>query len=63
MVTEKLTSLQLHLQQLQKEVQEISPIIERLKPSQLKKLNKVLTPHTAACIEALLLLLGKSPLS
>ncbi|NOU97937.1 MerR family transcriptional regulator [Paenibacillus sp. LMG 31456] len=62
-VTEKLTSLQLHLQQLQKEVLEISPILERLKPSQLKKLNKVLTPHTAACIEALLLLLGKSPLS
>ncbi|TDF95861.1 MerR family transcriptional regulator [Paenibacillus piri] len=62
-VTEKLTSFQLHLQQLQKEVHEIGPLLERLKPSQLKKLNKVLTPQTAACIEALLLLLGKSPLS
>jgi MerR family copper efflux transcriptional regulator len=62
-VTDKLTSIQLHLQQLQKEVQEIRPIIDKLKPSQMKKLNKVLTPHTVACIEALLLLLGKSPLS
>ncbi|NHN31247.1 MerR family transcriptional regulator [Paenibacillus agricola] len=62
-VTDKLSSIQLHLQQLQKEVQEISPIIDRMKPSQMKKLNKVLTPHTVACLEALLLLLGKSPLS
>jgi MerR family copper efflux transcriptional regulator len=62
-VTDKLTSIQLHLQQLQKEAQEIRPIIEQLKPSQMKKLNQVLTPHTIACIEALLLLLGKGPLS
>jgi MerR family copper efflux transcriptional regulator len=62
-VTDKLTSIQLHLQQLHKEVQEISPIIDKMKPSQMKKLNKVLTPHTVACLEALLLLLGKSPLS
>jgi MerR family copper efflux transcriptional regulator len=62
-MTDKLTSFQHHLQQLQKEVQEISPLLEKMKPSQLKKLNKVLTPQTAACIEALLLLLGKSPLS
>ncbi|MCS7460144.1 MerR family transcriptional regulator [Paenibacillus doosanensis] len=62
-VTDKLTALQLHLQQLQKEVQEIRPILDKLKPSQLKNFNKVLTPHTAACIEALLLLLGKSPFS
>ncbi|GAA4862907.1 MerR family transcriptional regulator [Paenibacillus vulneris] len=62
-VTDKLTNIQLHLQQLQKEVQEISPILDKLKPSQLKYFNKMLTPHTAACIEALLLLLGKSPFS
>ncbi|PZE20958.1 MerR family transcriptional regulator [Paenibacillus xerothermodurans] len=62
-VTDKLTSLQLHLQQLQKEVQEISPLLERLKPSQLKRLNTLLTPHTVACIEALVLLMGKNPLS
>jgi len=62
-VTDKLTNIQLHLQQLQKEVQEISPILDKLKPSQLKNLNKMLTPHTAACIEALLLLVGKGPFS
>ncbi|OXM84122.1 MerR family transcriptional regulator [Paenibacillus rigui] len=62
-VTDKLTSFQLHLQQLQKEAQEILPFLDKLKPTQMKNLNKVLTPHTAACIEALLLLLGKSPLS
>ncbi|WP_091168505.1 MerR family transcriptional regulator [Paenibacillus sp. 1_12] len=63
LVTDKLTSIQVHLQQLQREVQEIRPIIDKMKPSQMKKMNKVLTPHTVACIEALLLLLGKSPLS
>jgi MerR family copper efflux transcriptional regulator len=62
-VTDKLSSIQLHLQQLHKEVQEIGPIIAKMKPSQMKKLNKLLTPHTVACLEALLLLLGKSPLS
>ncbi|MCU6794795.1 MULTISPECIES: MerR family transcriptional regulator [Paenibacillus] len=63
LVTDKLTSIQVHLQQLQREVQEIRPIIDKMKPAQMKKMNKVLTPHTVACIEALLLLLGKSPLS
>ncbi|MFH5185470.1 MerR family transcriptional regulator [Paenibacillus sp. TAB 01] len=62
-VTDKLTSLQIHLQQLQKEAQEILPFLDKLKPTQMKNFNKLLTPHTAACIEALLLLLGKSPLS
>ncbi|MBP1989253.1 DNA-binding transcriptional MerR regulator [Paenibacillus eucommiae] len=60
-VTDKLTSLQLHLEQLAKEAQELGPILEKLKPSQLKKLSKMLTQPTAACIEALLLLLGKGP--
>lgn len=63
LVTEKLTSFQLHMQQLQKEAQEILPFLDKLKPTQMNNLKKVLTPHTAACIEALLLLLGKSPLS
>ncbi len=62
-VTDKLTSLQLLLQQLEKEAKEIGPMLEKLKPSQLKNLNKILTQPTAACIEALLLLLGKGPLS
>jgi MerR family transcriptional regulator, copper efflux regulator len=61
-VTDKLTSLSLLLQQLEKEAKEIGPMIEKLKPSQLKNLNKMLTQPTAACIEALLLLIGKGPL-
>ncbi|WP_248924902.1 MerR family transcriptional regulator [Paenibacillus hamazuiensis] len=58
----KLTSLQIHLQKLEKEAKEISPLLEQLKPAQAKRFHKLLTPQTAACIEALLLLLGKGPL-
>jgi DNA-binding transcriptional MerR regulator len=61
-VTEKFTALQMHMQQLEREVKELSPIIEHLKPNQLKSVFKNLTPQGAACIEALLLLLGKGPL-
>lgn len=61
-VTDKLTSLQLLLQQLEKEAKEVGPLLDKLKPSQLKTLHKSLTQPTAACIEALLLLLGKGPL-
>jgi len=62
-VTDKLTSLQLLLNQLEKEAKEVGPLLEKLKPSQMKNLHKMLTPPAAACIEALLLLLGKGPLS
>jgi MerR family transcriptional regulator, copper efflux regulator len=61
-VADKLTLLQLHLQQLEKEVKELGPLIDQLKPSQAKQLFKLLTPQSAACIEALLILLGKGPL-
>ncbi|MCD1259075.1 MerR family transcriptional regulator [Paenibacillus athensensis] len=60
-VTDKLTSLQLHIEELVKEAKEIGPLIQQLKPNQLKKLYKILTQPTAACIEALLYLLGKGP--
>jgi MerR family copper efflux transcriptional regulator len=59
-VTDKLTSLHLHLEQVQKEAKELGPMLEQMKPNQYKKLMKMLTPSTAACIEALLLLLGNS---
>ncbi|GIP33906.1 MerR family transcriptional regulator [Paenibacillus sp. J2TS4] len=61
-VTDKLASLQLQMQQLEREVKELSPLIDQLKPNQAKKMYKLLTPQSAACIEALLLLLGKGPL-
>ncbi|ANE48289.1 hypothetical protein SY83_20605 [Paenibacillus swuensis] len=61
-LTEKFTTLQMHMQQLEREVKELSPIIEHLKPNQIQNVFKNLTPQGAACIEALLLLLGKGPL-
>lgn len=60
-VSDKLTSLQFHLEQLVKEAKELGPIIEKMKPNQMRKLYKALTQPTAACVEALLLLLGKGP--
>lgn len=62
-VTDKLTSLQVLLKQLEREAKEVGPLVEKLKPTQLKNLHQKLTPSAAACIEALLLLLGKGPLS
>ena len=61
-VTDRLTALQLRMIQLEREAKEIAPILEQLKPKQAKSLLKSLTPQTAACIEALLLLLSKGPL-
>ncbi|NRF90777.1 MerR family transcriptional regulator [Paenibacillus frigoriresistens] len=62
-VRDKLTSIQLHLEQLMKEAKELGPIIQQLKPKQMKKLSRILTQPTAACIEALIVLLGKNPFS
>lgn len=59
---QKLTSLQLHLRQLEREVKELSPVIDGLKPQQAKRAFHLLIPHTAACVDALLLLLGKGPI-
>ncbi|WP_128659073.1 MerR family transcriptional regulator [Paenibacillus sp. 598K] len=61
-VSQKLTDLQLHLEQLQREVRELEPVIDQLKPQQAKHMVKQLMPQTAACIEALMFLLGKGPL-
>lgn len=59
-VSQRLVSLQLHMEQLEREVKELGPVIEQLKPRQAKNLFKHLTPQSAAVIEALLLLLGKN---
>lgn len=60
-VTDRLAALQLQLQQLEREVKELSPIMDQLKPAQAQNLSNMITPRCAALIEALLLLLGKGP--
>lgn len=60
-VADKLAELQLHMQLLAKEAQEFAPLMEQLKPNQAKNLLKLLTPPGVACLEALLVLLGKEP--
>jgi MerR family transcriptional regulator, copper efflux regulator len=59
-VTRKLSELHTHLAQLEREVKELEPVFDQLKPQQAKRLFRAITPQTAACVEALLLLLGKS---
>ncbi|BBI32600.1 MerR family transcriptional regulator [Cohnella abietis] len=58
-VSRKLSDLQVHLAMLEREVKELEPVLEQLKPQQAKRLFRAITPQTAACVEALLLLLGK----
>lgn len=59
-VTRKLSDLQEHLAMLEREVKELEPVLDQLKPQQAKRVFRAITPQTAACVEALLLLLGKS---
>lgn len=61
-ISRKLEELQSHMTLLEREVKELQPVLEQLKPHQAKRLFRAITPQTAACVEALLLLLGKSNL-
>jgi len=58
-VSRKLAELKTHLTQVERDVRELEPVLDRLKPGQLKKLFRTISPQTAACVEALLLLMGK----
>jgi Zn-dependent membrane protease YugP/DNA-binding transcriptional MerR regulator len=59
-VSRKLSELQTHLSQLEREVKELEPVLDQLKPQQVKRLFRTISPQTAACIDALLLFMGKS---
>ncbi|ADO55881.2 transcriptional regulator [Paenibacillus polymyxa] len=59
-VTDKLTSLEMHMQRLEREVNELQPLLGQLKPVQARKLLTGLLPQSAACIEALKYLLEHS---
>lgn len=61
-VSDKLTHLEQCMLQLEKEVKELSPFIEQMKPVQAKRMLTQLLPSGAACIEALKLLLDHGPL-
>ncbi len=61
-ITLKLTEIQQHLSQLEREVKELEPVIEQLKPRQANRLYTRIMPQTAACVEALMLLMNKSNL-
>ncbi|MUT68134.1 MerR family transcriptional regulator [Paenibacillus sp. NEAU-GSW1] len=58
-VSQKLMNLQQHLSQLERDVKELEPVLKQLKPRQANKLYTRLMPQTAACIEALMLLINK----
>lgn len=61
-VSQRLMDLQQHLSQLEREVKELEPVIKQMKPRQANRLYTRLMPQTAACIEALMLLINKSNL-
>ncbi|MNO69368.1 hypothetical protein D3C76_602210 [compost metagenome] len=61
-VSDKLSHLELHMQQLEREVRELSPLIEQMKPVQARRMLTQLFPQSAACIEALKILLDHGPL-
>lgn len=62
-VTEKLSALEIHMQQLEREVKELQPIISKLSPNQAKRAFAELMPQSLACIEALRIILNQGPFS
>ncbi|WP_178021836.1 MerR family transcriptional regulator [uncultured Paenibacillus sp.] len=62
-VTVKLSSLELHMQQLEREVKELEPLISSLQPNQAKRAFANLLPQSLACMEAIRLLMNHGPFS
>nr|WP_209862698.1 MerR family transcriptional regulator [Paenibacillus shirakamiensis] len=60
-VTNKLSALEMHMQQLEREVKELEPIISQLKPGQANRAYTHLVPQSLACIEAIRILLNHGP--
>ncbi len=61
-ISERLTEIQIQLSKLEREVKELEPVIQQMQPRQARRLYTRLMPQTAACIEALMLLMNKGPL-
>jgi len=60
-VSDKLVELEAHMQQLEREVKALEPIISKLKPGQANRALTTLLPQGLACIEAIQLLLTQGP--
>ncbi|MCM3635446.1 MULTISPECIES: MerR family transcriptional regulator [Paenibacillus] len=58
-IKQKLSELEKQLHALQREVKELEPVLDQLKPKQAKHLYSRLLPQTAACMEALMILINK----
>ncbi|MFD2117289.1 MerR family transcriptional regulator [Paenibacillus yanchengensis] len=59
-VTQRLNELELQLSNIEREVKALEPVLKQMKPRQARQLFTKLTPQTAACIEALMLLMNKN---
>jgi len=59
-VSEKLTLLESHLAQIEKELKELQPMLQSLDPAQARKTFSQLVPQGIACMEAIKLLLGQN---
>ncbi|MDO3410898.1 MerR family transcriptional regulator [Saccharibacillus sp. CPCC 101409] len=58
-VSEKLTVLESHLAQVEKELKELQPLLKDLGPAQARKTFSQLMPQGIACMEAIKILLGQ----
>ncbi|MFC6332509.1 MerR family transcriptional regulator [Paenibacillus septentrionalis] len=61
-IKQKLSDLEKQLSALQREVKQLEPVLDQLKPKQAKHLYTRLLPQTAACMEALMILMNKGSL-
>lgn len=59
-VTSKLNSLEIHVQQLEREMNELKPLLQDMKPTHQRKVVAGLLTKSAACMEALKILLESS---
>jgi len=60
-VSDRLVELEVHMQQLEREVRALEPIINQLNPGQANKALSNLLPRGLACMEAIRLLLTQGP--
>lgn len=60
-VSDKLVELEVHMQQLERELKALEPIINQLKPGQAHRALSNLFPQGVACMEAIRLLLTQGP--